>query len=47
MNFWNKLKYVLMVLFAVIIIVGVVMATDHTPTTQQPVPQTSGSKFNL
>ena len=47
MNFWNKLKYVLMVLFALIIIAGVVMATDHTTASQQPVPQTSGSKFNL
>ena len=47
MNFWTVLKYVLMVAFAAILVSGVYMAQDDTPTTVQPnVPQT-GSKFNF
>lgn len=48
MTFWKALKYAMMVAFAAILVVGVMMATDDTPTNSQPqsVPQT-GSKFNF
>jgi hypothetical protein len=47
MDFYKVLKYVLMVAFAAIIVVGALMAQDDAPTTVQPnVPQT-GSKFNF
>lgn len=49
MNFYTVLKYVLMALLAVILVVGV-LATDDTPSNQQPVaPANAGpqSKFNF
>ena len=47
MNYWTVLKYALMLLFAVILIGAVIMAQDDTPSTNQPVPQASQSKFNI
>lgn len=47
MNFWKVLKYVMMIAFAIIVVGSALMATDDTTTVQQPVPQTSGPKFNL
>ena len=46
MNFWNALKYILMVLLALILIGAVVVAQDETPKTQSA-PQANQSKFNL
>lgn len=46
MDFYKVLKYVLMVAFAAIIVVGALMAQDDAPTVQPNVPQT-GSKFNF
>ena len=46
MNYWTMLKYALMLLFALILVVGVYVAQDDSPT-DQPVPQTSQSKFNI
>ena len=46
MEFWKVLKYVLMVVFAIILGGAVYLAQDDTPNVQQPVPQT-GSKFNF
>lgn len=45
MNFWNVLKYVLMAVFAVILVVAV-LNTD-SGSTPQPVPQAGQSKFNF
>jgi hypothetical protein len=45
MNFWNVLKYVLMALFAVVLVVAV-LATDSSPT-PQTIPQAGQSKFNF
>ncbi len=47
MQFWNVLKYVLMVVFAAILVGAVYMAQDDTPTPQQSVPQAGQSKFNF
>jgi len=44
MNFWNVLKYVLMALFAVILVVAVLNTDSPTP---QQVPQAGQSKFNF
>ena len=45
MDFYKVLKYVLIAVFAAIIVVAALMAPD-TATPQQNVPQT-GSKFNF
>lgn len=48
MNFWKVLKYVMMVLFALVLGVAAYMSLGDSPTANtQPVPHTSGSKFNL
>ena len=48
MKFWNTLKYVLMVVFAVILVGAVYVAQDEPDADQQPVPQQPGqSKFNF
>lgn len=46
MDFYKVLKYVLMAVFAAIIVVGALMAPDTSTNVQQNVPQT-GSKFNF
>ena len=46
MNYWTMLKYALMLLFALILVVGVYVAQGDS-STNQPVPQTSQSKFNI
>lgn len=46
MNFYSVLKYVLMAVFAAILIVGALLAQDESTTPNQNVPQT-GSKFNF
>lgn len=47
MDFYKVLKYVLMVVFATILVGAVYMAQDDEPTAQQPVPQAGQSKFNF
>ncbi len=47
MDFWKKLKYVLMIAFALIIVGGVYLAQDDATDVQQPVPQAGQSKFNF
>jgi branched-subunit amino acid transport protein len=46
MDFYKVLKYVLMAVFAAIVVVGVLMAPDQSTNSQTNVPQT-GSKFNF
>lgn len=46
MDFYKVVKYVLMAVFAVIIVVGLLVAQDGPTNVQQNVPQT-GSKFNF
>ena len=46
MDFYKMLKYVLMAVFAAILIVGALLAQDGSTSPQQNVPQT-GSKFNF
>lgn len=47
MNYWTMLKYALMLLFALILIGAGLQAQDDTPNSNQTVPQTSQSKFNI
>lgn len=46
MDFYKVLKYVLMAVFAAIVVVGVLVAPDQPTNSQTNVPQT-GSKFNF
>jgi hypothetical protein len=46
MDFYKVVKYVLMAVFAAIIVVGLLLAQDSSTNVQQNVPQT-GSKFNF
>lgn len=45
MEFWKVLKYVLMVLFTLILVCGIILTQDETQQ-GQPAQQT-GSKFNF
>lgn len=49
MNFWNVLKYALMVVFAIILgVAAYVTSGDDTATPiQQPINQPGQSKFNF
>lgn len=46
MNFWNVLKYVLMVIFAGILLVAILVSEDSQPQ-PQTIQQPGQSKFNF
>lgn len=47
MNFWNIVKYVIFVLFFLVMVVAFSIQFDMENTTQAPQTVTNQSKFNL